>query len=124
MIRSIVFFAALASLAAATVARAADEGASPDVRCLAVAATMAQSSDPKTQGVSLAAALYYLGKLDGRDPNFDLEGQLKQELAQLKPQDMIAEVQRCGAQLNARQKTVTEIAARLQAQGIGKAPAP
>lgn len=123
MIRSVVLCAAaLGAFAVATGARAADEGVNSDVRCLAVAAAMAQGSDPKAKSAGLMAGLYYLGKLDGRDPNFDLEGRLKQEMAQMKPEEIITEAQRCGAQLTARGKTITEIGARLQSQGASKAP--
>jgi hypothetical protein len=120
MIRSIALSAALATSLAATGAQAADTtDITSDVRCMVVAAAMAQNTDPKVQNAGLMAGLYYLGKLDGREPNLDLEARLKQELAQMKPAEMVAEAQRCGAQLTARGKTVTDIGARLQA---GKAP--
>jgi hypothetical protein len=120
MIRSIALAAAaLAASLAATGAQAADTDTTSDVRCMVVAAAMAQNTDPNVQNVGLMAGLYYLGKLDGRDPRLDLEARLKQELAQMKPAEMVAEAQRCGAQLTARGKAMTEIGARLQG---GKAP--
>ena len=120
MFRSIALSAAaLAASLAATGARAADTDITSDVRCMVVAAAMAQNTDPKVQNAGVMAGLYDLGKLDGREPNLDLEARLKQELAQMKPAEMMSEAQRCGAQLTARGKTVTEIGARLQA---GKAP--
>ena len=123
MIRSIALSAAVfATSLAATGAQAADTDVTSDGRCMVGAAAMAQNTDPKVQNAGLMAGLYYLGKLDGREPNLDLEARLKQELAQMKPAEMVAEAQRCGAQLTARGKMVTEIGARLQAQGAGKAP--
>jgi hypothetical protein len=116
MIRSIVLSAAaLAACAAAFSARAADDPASSDIRCLAVAATLASNADPKIQNAGVMASLYYLGKVDGRTPNLDLENRLKQELLQLQPQDLQADAVRCGAELARRGKAVSDIGARLKA---------
>jgi hypothetical protein len=120
MFRSIIFSAAVLA-AAATGARAADPAPAPDLRCLAVASVLASNSDPNVKNAGVMAALYYLGKLDGRDPGLDLETRLRQEVTQLSPQEIQSETLRCGAELAARGKTMNEIGLRLQGLA-GKTP--
>jgi hypothetical protein len=121
MFRSLIVSAAVLA-AVATAARAADPAPAADVRCLAVASFLAGNADPKVQNAGVLAALYYLGKLDGREPGMDLEARLKEVAMQLSPKDIQSEAVRCGAELGARGKTMNEIGLRLQALGAGKAP--
>lgn len=126
MFRTIILSAAVFA-GAATAARAADPTPAPasapasDLRCLAVASILASNSDPNLKNAGVMAALYYLGKLDGREPGLDLEARLKQEFTQLTPQEIQPEGMRCGAELAARGKAMTEIGARLQGLA-GKTP--
>jgi hypothetical protein len=111
-----------AALAAVATGVRADPAPAADVRCLAVAAFLAGNSDPKLQNAGVMAALYFLGKLDGHEPDMDLEARLKEVATQLSPKDLQSEAVRCGAELASRGKTMNEIGLRLQALGAGKAP--
>lgn len=69
-----MIFPVIAAAAAAAVPATADM---QDLRCVAAFAAMsnfATKQDDKTK--LLAGMLYYIGKLDGRSPGFDLDGQL------------------------------------------------
>ena len=121
MRRSITLsLAVMAVSAIGFAARAADDVSAADIRCLAVATLLSSNADPNVKNAGLMAALYYLGKVDGRDPRLDLESRLKQEFLQLSAQQVQAEASRCGAELGVRGKAVSEIGARLQAQANTK----
>jgi hypothetical protein len=114
--------AALAACVVAAGAQAADEGVTSDLRCMAVGLAMSGNANPQIKNAGSLASLYYLGRLDARTPSIDLEAGLKQELMRMSPQDLQAEAVRCGQQLQARGKAVTEIGQRLQAAVAPTAP--
>jgi len=112
----------IAAAAVGRAAQAADDVAAADVRCLAVATVLSSNADPNVKNAGLMAALYYLGRVDGRQPTLDLEARLKQAYEQMSLQDVQAEARRCGAELGVRGKAVSEIGARLMAQAKDKTP--
>ena len=114
---------ALAAWAIASGASAADAGATDDLRCMAVGLALAGNANPDVKNAGTLASMYYLGRLDAHTPSVDLEAGLKQELGRMSPDDLKSEAVRCGQQLQARGRAVTEIGQRLQAAAAAaKAP--
>jgi hypothetical protein len=111
--------AALAAWTLASGASAAELGATDDLRCMAVGLALAGNANPEVKNAGTLASMYYLGRLDAHTPSVDLEAGLKQELMRMSPQDLKTEAARCGEELKARGKAVTEIGQRLQAAAAG-----
>ena len=57
--------------------------------------------------------LYYIGRLDGREPKLDLEHFLIEETRQMTDADYLSEEKRCGAGLVQKGNQITEIGKRL-----------
>ena len=114
--------AAIALAGAALPAAAQDDAAGKDLRCMIITMSLMSSNDPTQQQQGLMGTLYYVGRLDGRTPDLDLEARLRGEVAQLTPQVMAAEAQRCSAQLIARGKALQDIGAHLK--DLAKGPEP
>ena len=75
---------------------------SDDVKCLAVSLSMSSSQDQDVQSVGLLSTMYWLGRLDGRSPDLDIEKQITDAAGAMKPADMQAEAARCAAALKTR----------------------
>ncbi|THD77596.1 MAG: hypothetical protein E7812_13570 [Phenylobacterium sp.] len=89
-----------ALLTTATTARADDEAIGADARCIAVFAAMVQM--PAYKDAAGAGLLYYLGRLDARDPKLDLAAAVKHEAARMDRTEYMAVAQRCGSTLKQR----------------------
>jgi hypothetical protein len=130
--RSIAASAAALSLllVAGPAAQAADDPAEADFRCFA-AMSQAGGGDTvadDTRAQLASGALYFLGKLDGRDPDLDLENALAERAkTKMKPKQLRREMARCSAELKSRAQVLQEIgdSLRARAQDDGDAdPAP
>jgi hypothetical protein len=113
---------ALAALASAlsfsASARAQDDAQSADVRCLIVTIkVMAAANTDEIKSSTLAGAMYFMGKLDGRQPGFDLESAVVTQLGTMKPEDIGREGQRCGAELQTRGASLQQIGNDLTSKG-------
>lgn len=107
---------ALAMLA--TGVRAQDAATAKDVRCLVVSAVLLSSTKEKSIGTAATmSALYFMGRLDGRDPELDLEGQVTDAALTMTPADIKDEAMRCGKELQARGEAISAIGARMQSRG-------
>jgi hypothetical protein len=108
----------LAALAAATAlatgARAADTDTVADTRCLVAALALTQSTDPQVKAAAPAAALYFVGRLDGRAPDLDLEAAVIKQVNGMSPDDLRGELHRCGGILQGRGEKLKQIGADLQ----------
>ena len=62
-------------------------------------------------------SLYYIGRLDGRAPNFDLEGAMVEQMLKMTPADYASEAQRCGKRLQAKGQQITTIGKHLVERG-------
>lgn len=76
-----------------------------DLRCIAALAglsTLAEKPDQKEKMV--IGMLYFVGKIDGRSPGFDYQGQLAALAAQpdYAEKNLFADAKRCGDELKAR----------------------
>jgi hypothetical protein len=92
--------ACVAALMTATTARADDEAIANDARCIAVFAAMVQM--PQYKDAAGAGLLYYLGRLDARDPKLDLVAAVKHEAARMDRTEYMVVAQRCGSTLKQR----------------------
>lgn len=74
-----------------------------DFRCLAAAflmGAMAEEDDLEAQNAATLVSLYYLGRLEGREPSVDwISRTLKLEVG---PAVLLPELQRCGGEVAAK----------------------
>jgi hypothetical protein len=56
-------------------------------------------SDELAQQTTLMGSMYFLGKITGRDPKFDIENALVEKLAQLDNSAISSALTRCGGEL-------------------------
>jgi len=85
------------------VASAEPDATTSDLRCLVSAAVMSSSSDdPKVKSAGQLAAIYFLGRLDGRTPDLDLEARFAEQAHAMTDADVKSQLQSCGATLSAR----------------------
>ena len=108
--------AALAVLAAR--AAHADEAANTaDLRCLSVAVIAANSPDPKQQAAAAASVMYWIGRLDGRNPGFNLEKRFADTISKMTADDLRNEAARCRAALKVRANALMEMTKQMSAPG-------
>jgi hypothetical protein len=94
---------ALAALAGPAFAAPADTAAaSRDLRCALVMAAMgAQATTPEMKQGAVGGVSYYLGRLQGREPDIDLPARITVEARMMQAADLGAAAQRCGEELKA-----------------------
>jgi hypothetical protein len=109
--------AALIAVALSSAA-AQDRQSEADLRCLVVALAMGNSADPNVKNLAPVAAMYYIGRIEGHDPKLSLEASLSGALMKMSAADRQTESRRCGADLSAKGKLLSEIGANLQKQGL------
>jgi hypothetical protein len=110
-----IMLAALAATTAlATGARAAEADNAADARCLVAALALTQSPDPQVRAFAPAAALYFVGRLDGRAPDIDLEAAVVNQVKSMSPDALRSELQRCAGILQERGDKLKTIGADLQ----------
>lgn len=103
--------AALLSIAASP-AIAQGDPVEPDLRCLVVGFALAGSDQDAHKSAAIPFSLYYLGRLDGRAPQLDLEKRLGDLATTMTGDDIKTEAARCGADFQRR---------GIELQAIGKA---
>lgn len=106
---------ALVVLASAGSARAADDDTRADVRC--VLAMYALMRNPSMTANAFSAALFFTGRLEGRDSKIDVEAELKKELARMSASDYGHEIQRCGDEAKTRSTLLQTVGTGLAAGG-------
>jgi len=91
----------LAGLTVAPLAVAAqDPGTIADIRCVAVGIRFAEMPDSPRKSTGTLLVLYYMGRLDGRDPKLAVEDLLTEQIMKMTDSDYAAEAVRCDRQLN------------------------
>jgi hypothetical protein len=90
-------------------ALAQDADTVADVRCVAVGIRSAELPDSREKSTGLLMALYFIGRLDGRDPKLDLEALLTAQLSKMTAADFTAEAARCGNSLAAKGAQITHV---------------
>jgi hypothetical protein len=100
-------------LAAAAIAslpvRAQDSDNVADVRCVAVGIRAAELPNSTQKSTGTLLVLYYLGRLDGRNPTLDLEKLLTEQIAKMTHADYATESRRCGQGLSTKGAQITHL---------------
>jgi hypothetical protein len=102
-----LFVAALTLLPLPVIAQDADTVA--DVRCVAVGIRSAALPDSRQKSTGLLMALYFIGRVDGRNPKLDLEALLSEQLSKMTAADFAAEATRCGSSLATKGAQITKV---------------
>lgn len=104
MLRTLIASAlfCLAGSTAVAADAANDDATEADVRCVVVAMRMGSSDNPQMKTAGMIASMYFLGRVDSRNPDLDLETRIIDDLQKMTPEDLRAESQRCGNILTAR----------------------
>lgn len=108
----------LSILAAATITAGglvqANSAYDNDVRCVVTLMHLANLAEEKDASGVSTAALYFLGKVDGRNPDIDLVAAA--DIIQSSPDyDLTGEATRCASELEARQSGIEALEDRIVA---------
>lgn len=112
MARRGLVLALAAALALPATAHAETAETTADLRCVAVA--FAMTSDPKFSSIGMMVALYYLGRLDGRDPDLDLAKKFSDPDALMAGMSVQEAAKSCGEKMSLRGRELKDIAARIE----------
>lgn len=111
-------------LLAPGLAHAADSATTDDLRCLVVSLTMAGMGGKDLQAAGMMASLYYLGRIDGRSPEFDLENGVIDEILAMKPADLKTAASRCGDALKGRGEELSTLGRHIMERAPKLVPNP
>jgi hypothetical protein len=114
--RKIAVLVGILSLLSAQV-RAQNAETVADVRCVIVGMRMIEMTNQTYRASGMMATLYYIGRLDGRTPNLNLENLIFKELKTMTAVDYSAEAKRCGIALTARGQEITKMGKDLVERG-------
>jgi hypothetical protein len=116
----LVLFAALAC-APNLAARAANRYGLSDVRCVVVGLRMVEMPVSQQRAAGMMLAIYYLGRLDGRAPDTEVEGLIEREAEKMTAAEFRSNAVRCGKALTLKGQEIQRIGADLsrKAQGGG-----
>lgn len=98
-------------------AGAANERTVADVQCIVVGARLSESADQKQRLSGEMLLTYFLGRIDGRSPNADLETMIGREAQKMTPSDFAKAARRCGAEFSARGVEFVRIGKALERLG-------
>jgi hypothetical protein len=112
MLKLAIAAAVLATAAGARAATPAEENAR-DIRCLIAVSELSQSKDKAVETAGLIASQYYLGRIDGRTPNADLEALIIQEAPKLGNAERGPLLATCGKLIEDRGKALEAIGNKL-----------
>ena len=101
MIRAALALTLALSSTALFAAPADDEA---DMRCFLVSADMADSKDAETKNAGSVMMFYFLGRLDGRNPNVDLKQLLVREAERMSDADKEKLLVSCSGKVEQRGK--------------------
>lgn len=89
-----------------------------DLRCLVASLVLVNSTDAQERQAGMGSFSYWLGRVDGAEPNLDLEERIANLSQQMTSEDIARELVRCGSELMARGQEVQRIGNRLQSRGL------
>jgi len=107
--------AVLVSPGAASAQNANAENAS-DLRCFLAMGALGQS--PQYKQASAIGAFYFAGRLEGRNPGFDLKRAVRQEAGQMGAQEYAGEIKRCGELVRVKGEAMANMAP--PQRGVGR----
>lgn len=79
-----------------------------DIRCVIAGARLA-AADPKQRTNAMMLLIYYIGRIDGRTPNLDLERLVDSEAAGTTSTELESEIHKCSAVLLVKGRQITRI---------------
>jgi hypothetical protein len=92
-----------------------------DLRCVTILSAATGNAPEGEQRLQMiAAAMYFIGRVDGAAPTLDLKTEIKRILPSLTASNMPDEAKRCGAILIEKGTKLQDVGKALQ--GEGKAP--
>ena len=94
-----------------------------DARCLAAFGMLASDPKPDVQRASQMGALFFYGKILGRNPRIDLKGVML-EAATMPAAQLQGELQRCGGELQRSGEAMQSVGAALAGSAPAAAPSP
>lgn len=117
-----------AAMATASGAARADE-TSDDVRCLIIFMQMSNAQAQAAQTGGLIGSFYYMGKLDARSRDLDLEKLILTEVANMSENSFKADAARCGNDMTRRGQAAADLGKALQQHAaqmekLGEPPKP
>jgi hypothetical protein len=80
-----------------------------DIRCLAAGLRFAEMPDSHQKSTGMLMVLYYIGRLDGRNPDLDIEGLLTEQISKLTAAEYAALATRCGNNLSAKGQQISHL---------------
>lgn len=89
-----------------------------DLRCVAALSIIGAQKKEYASGAALGV-MYFVGRIEGRQPDFELQPALSAELGRLEPRDLGLEAERCGKLMAEKGQELNKIGRHLQG-----APAP
>lgn len=102
-------------------ARASDPQMIADVDCVVVGLRMVQMSIPQQQSAGLMLAIYYLGRLDGRASDAEMEELIERDAEKMTAVEFRANAIRCGKALTLKGQEIQKIGADLSGKAQGGA---
>jgi hypothetical protein len=100
----------------------ADPQTITDVRCILVAGSLSQSTDPDLQKLGQVSLLYFLGRIDGRGASANLATMIADEAAKMSADDIKAQAQTCGAIFTAASQSLQDLGTALQQKQAATPP--
>ena len=94
-----------------------------DARCLAAFGMLASDPKPDVQRASQMGALFFYGKVLGRNPRVDLKAAML-EAAAMPAAQMQGELQRCGGELQRSGEAMQSVGTALAGSAPAATPAP
>lgn len=88
-----------------------------DIRCVVVGMRLSGMASSPDQSRGILLTLYYMGRLDGRVPQLDIEDLLIEESSKMTNSDYAAEAKRCGAGLAEKGQQITKVGTDLIERG-------
>ncbi len=118
--KSVVLLSTALLLAPVSAMAATDQDAA-DTTCVFVGMRMSQSPDPATRTVSVGTIMYFMGKLDGRSPKYELLPHLMEVQSHMSQDLLMSEAKRCEDEIAVRGAAIN--AAGRGLAGSAKPPA-
>lgn len=107
--------------AAAPGAGIADTGRDQDLRCLVAITAILPGIPPAEQAGVQALAMYYVGRIDARDPRFDYEQAMGDLVDRVGMDALRGDMTRCGTQMQARGRALSALGDALARRQDGRA---
>jgi hypothetical protein len=79
-----------------------DPATTADVRCVIVVGSALDTKDPQVKQLAFSTMLYFLGRIDGRAPGFDIKGAWDAEMKKITGKERKALIDSCIDQVQKR----------------------